>query len=264
VIFGCDFTSSPTARKPIVVACGKLDGAVVRVEDLHHFPTLGSFQEFLCAAPPWIGGFDFPFGLPRELVETLGWPQDWAACLRHYAGLSRSEIRTLFKAFCDSRPVGQKFAHRVTDGPAKSSPSMKWVNPPVAYMLHVGVPLLRELDCHFPGLQPGNRQKVALEAYPGLLAREILGSRSYKNDAKAKQTPERAEARQFLVTQLAEGKTRLGLRLECSHHDLVSDATGDSLDAALCLMQASWGSRQPNYGIPDCDGLEGWIVTAPH
>ena len=38
--------------------------------------------------------------------------------------------------------LGHKFAHRATDRWAGSSPSMKWVNPPVAYMLHAGVPLL--------------------------------------------------------------------------------------------------------------------------
>jgi hypothetical protein len=53
---------------------------------------------------------------------------------------------------------------------------------------------------YFPGLQPPqlNAQRVALEAYPGLLAREVLGSRSYKSDTAAKQTPERLIARKDL------------------------------------------------------------------
>ena len=56
--------------------------------------------------------------------------------------LTRAEIRETFAAFCAARPVGGKFAHRATDAPACSSPSMKWVNPPVAFMLHAGVPPL--------------------------------------------------------------------------------------------------------------------------
>ena len=49
---------------------------------------------------------------------------------------------------------------------------MKWVNPPVAYMLHAGVPLLLDAGVHLPGLHAGDPARVALEAYPGLLARE--------------------------------------------------------------------------------------------
>ncbi len=235
---------------------------------LESFSSLDAWSDWLQAQPAWVGGFDLPFGLPRELVQTLQWPTDWLACMQHYAKISRADIRTSFKAFCDARPVGGKFAHRATDGPAGSSPSMKWVNPPVAYMLHAGVPRLIAIGSHFPGLHQGNLHKVALEAYPGLLAREVLGQRSYKSDDKAKQTSERLIARKDLITALEFGQTRLGLRLKLTHAQrdlLVGDAKGDSLDAVLCLMQAAWAHAQgaPRYGLPlSVDPLEGWIVTA--
>ena len=94
--------------------------------------------------------------------------------MQHYRALSREQIRDAFAAFCAARPVGGKFAHRATDGPAGSSPSMKWVNPPVAYMLHADLPLLLDAGVYLPGLMPpgtGDAQRVALESYPGLLAR---------------------------------------------------------------------------------------------
>jgi hypothetical protein len=34
---------------------------------------------------------------------------------------------------------------------------MKWVNPPVAYMLHAGVPLLIDAGVHLPGCMPAIR-----------------------------------------------------------------------------------------------------------
>jgi hypothetical protein len=145
---------------------------------------------------------------------------------------------------------------------------MKWVNPPVAYMLHAGVPRLLAAGVHLPGLHEGDVNRIALEGYPGLLAREVLGNRSYKSDDKAKQTPERLIARKDLITALENGQTRLGLRLKVSHAQrdaLVDDASGDSLDAVLCLMQAAWALQQgaPRYGLPlEMDPLEGWIVTA--
>ncbi|NJM44450.1 MAG: DUF429 domain-containing protein [Brachymonas sp.] len=237
---------------------------------LERFESLEAFGQWLREDRRWIGGFDLPFGLPRELVETLSWPTDWLACMQHYTSLSREQIRTQFKAFCDARPVGGKFAHRAADLPAGSSPSMKWVNPPVAYMLHAGVPLLLQANCHFPGLHKGNASKVALEAYPGLLAREILGNRSYKSDDKSKQTPDRLIARKDLITALERGQTRLKVSLKLSNaqrEQLIDDASGDSLDATLCMLQAHWAygkhlDGKKNYGLPKFDDLEGWIVTA--
>ncbi len=156
---------------------------------------------------------------------------------------------------------------------------MKWVNPPVAFMLHAGVPLLLDAGAALPGLHPGAADncdalgqplRVALEGYPGLLAREVLSRRSYKSDDVARQTPERLIARKDLITALEQGRTRLGLRLKVSHAQrdaLVDDARGDALDAVLCLLQAAWAQRHAdagdaNYGLPaTMDPLEGWIIT---
>ncbi len=266
-LIGVDFSSAPNARKPIAMAMGRRHGAVVRLDGLSAFASLPAFGEWLARPGPWLGGFDFPFGLPRELVAALGWPLEWSALIERYAAMTRAEIRTSFAAFCDARSVGGKFAHRACDGPAGSSPSMKWVNPPVAFMLHAGVPLLVAAGVDLPGLQPGDPSRVALEAYPGLLARELLGRRSYKADDAARQTPERLIARKDLVDALEQGRSqRLGLRLKLSHaqrDELVADASGDRLDAVLCLMQAAWALGRPNHGWPaEVDPLEGWILSA--
>ncbi len=276
-LVGCDFSSSPSRRKPILLALGQQRGGRVQLTRLERLVSLDDFAAWLQLPESWVGAFDFPFGLPRELVEHLLWPIQWEACMRHYAVLSRAEIRDVFASFCNARPVGHKFAHRATDGPAGSSSSMKWVNPPVAYMLHAGVPLLMEAGVNLVGLHPGDPApaglgyRVALEGYPGLLAREVLGNRSYKSDDKMRQTPERLIARKDLITALEHGQTRLGLRLKLTHAQrdtLVDDASGDSLDAVLCLLQAAWGQARHaqgcnRYGLPaDMDALEGWIVTA--
>lgn len=272
MLVGCDFSSSPSRRKPIVLARGQRQGARVVLNALERFDTLAALGQWLAQPGDWVGGFDLPFGLPRELVQTLGWPLQWHACMLHYQSLSRAQIRDTFAAFCDARPVGGKFAHRASDVPAGASSSMKWVNPPVAYMLHAGVPLLLDAGVYLPGLHAGDPRRVALEAYPGLLAREVLQRRSYKSDDRAKHTPDRLIARKDLVHALEMGGTRLGLRLKLSHAQrdaLVDDASGDSLDAVLCLLQAAWAQQRHAddgdalYGLPpELDPLEGWIVTA--
>ena len=287
LLAGCDFSSSPSRHKPIVFATGHLQQGRVVLDQLERVESLEDFSRWLTQKRAWVGVFDLPFGLPRDLVTTLGWPDQWQACMQHYASLSRPEIRGHFAAFCNARPVGQTFAHRAADMPAGSSSSMKWVNPPVAYMLHAGVPRLIAAGVHLPGLgapalETTDFARIALEGYPGLLARELLQqagqsarlagkNRSYKNDAKAQQTPERLIARKDMLTALENGQTRLALRLKLTHAQrdrLVDDATGDSLDAVLCLMQAAWAYQQhlngkPSYGLPEVvDPLEGWIITA--
>ncbi len=271
-LLGCDFTSAPSRRKPVTLAVGRSERGRVWLDAIETFETLNAWGERLRAPGPWVGGFDLPFGLPRELVQALGWPTGWQACMAHYGGLSREAIRDAFAGFCDARPAGAKFAHRATDGPAGSSPSMKWVNPPVAFMLHAGVPRLLEAGVHLPGLHEGDPQRVALEAYPGLLARSVLGSASYKSDDKAKQTPERLIARKTLINALENGQAPLlqaaGLRLRLTHAQrdgLADDASGDRLDAVLCLLQAAWALERQRagdarWGLPDFDPLEGWIV----
>ena len=275
-LLGCDFTSAPSRRKPVTLAVGRSDRGRVLLDRIESFETLDAWQARLAEAPPqgWVGGFDLPFGLPRELVETLGWPIAWRDCMAHYAALSREQIRDTFAAFCDARPADGKFAHRATDGPAGSSPSMKWVNPPVAFMLHAGVPRLIAAGASLPGLHEGDPQRVALEAYPGLLARSVLGSTSYKSDDRSKQTPERLIARKSLIHALELGDAPLlrgtGLRLKLSHAQrdaLADDASGDTLDAVLCLLQAAWALQQhtsghPCYGLPPFDPLEGWVTGA--
>ena len=275
-IYGVDFTSAPRRAKPITVARLEAhdDGryALVGLEALADWP---AFDAFLVRPGPWVAGFDMPFGLPRELVETLGWPVEWRALIAHYAALDRATIREIFVAFCDARPAGSKFAHRASDRPAGSSPSMKWVNPPVAWMLHAGAPRLIAAGVCIPGLDDDpshiDVDRVALEAYPGYLARSITRA-SYKSDTRSMQTPARRGQRARIVDALLSGHHAMSLAItidEAQRAVLIDEGSADRLDAVLCAVQAAWALRQhgaghPRYGLPETiDPLEGWIVGVP-
>jgi hypothetical protein len=69
-LIGCDFSSSPHKRKPIVVAIGTMQSGVVKLERLEKYESLDAFQIFLkqplSSEMKCVGGFDLPFGLPRE------------------------------------------------------------------------------------------------------------------------------------------------------------------------------------------------------
>jgi hypothetical protein len=153
---------------------------------------------------------------------------------------------------------------------------MKLVNPPVAWMLHEGAPVLLRSGVHIPGLRTGDRSRVALEAYPGQLLRTIAagwGERripSYKNDAPGKRRPAHREARVRLLWALVEGEHPLRIRLDVPvglAAAVADDGTGDTLDALAAAVQAAYGAAcgAPHFGLPSrIDPVEGWIVGAPH
>ncbi|MFZ6843994.1 DUF429 domain-containing protein [Undibacterium sp. RuTC16W] len=266
-LYGVDFTSAPCKRKGITIAGAVLRDQTLVLQSLSVLDDFAAFDDWLMRPGPWVAGFDLPFSLPRELIVHLGWPQDWPALMQQLNSISRAGMRELFKAFCDARPVGNKFAHRAADKPAGSSPSMKWVNPPVAYMLHAGAPRLLHSGLVLPGIHGivQSDSRIALEAYPGMLARSIT-SASYKSDDRRKQTPERFEARRSIIAALERGATPWGIAVDCAgfRQPLLDDGSGDLLDALLCAVLAAWGwqRRDENFGLPAFDPLEGWIVGA--
>jgi len=265
LLHGVDFTSAPRRSKGITIASGHLVGNSFTLSDLTALHDFDSFSEWLNQPGPWIAGFDFPFSFPRELIIQLGWPTDWATLIRYVASCTRSELRDTFKAVCDARPVGSKFIHRATDLISGSSSSMKWVNPPVAYMLHAGAPMLLEAGVSIPFMHDADPDRIALEAYPGMVARSITRA-SYKNDARAMQTLERRAARLAIIKALERGEYPQGIALYTGKHRraLLDDGSGDLLDAVLCALLAAWGwqRRDTGYGLPPHDALEGWIVGA--
>ena len=267
-IYGVDFTCAPRKAKPITVASGILSRSSLHLEAIESLASFEAFEAFLARPGPWLGGFDFPFSLPRELVRDLGWPAEWSALVAHCSRMSRLELRAALDAYRSTRIAGRKYVHRATDAPAGSSSPMKLVNPPVALMFHEGARRLAAADVCLPGLRPNASSRVALEAYPGLLARKQLGIRaSYKSDTPSEHTPARRQARLQIVRALKAGRP-LGITLQVAKSDektLLADGSGDLLDAVICAVQAAWGwrKRRINYGLPaDAPPGEGWIVTA--
>ena len=271
-VHGIDFTSAPTRSKPITIASGTVAAGVFRLQAVTEIPTFAEFEEWLAQPGPWIGGFDFPFGLPRQAVHDLGWPSTWPELVRHCGSLGREAFRSQLDAYRAQRPIGDKYPYRRGDLAAGSHSPIKLANPPVALMFLEGAPRLLAACVHVPALNRADPSRVAIEAYPGFAVRRLFASRvrpSYKNDARAKQTEAQSLIRAEIVRRICASDSPFGVSLAVTPRQraaLIGDGRGDWLDAVLCALQAAWAWRRRNadYGLPpQLDPLEGWIATVP-
>jgi hypothetical protein len=262
-VFGIDFTSAPSRRKPISCVECRLDGTTLRFVALHLWPDFEGFTSFLASPGPWIAGLDFPFGQSRRFIETIGWPQDWEGYVGHVASMSRASFVAALTDYRTPRAAGDKEHRREVDKATGAISPQKLFGVPVGLMFYEGARRLLASDIHIPLLRPGDRSRIVVEAYPGVRVREMIGRRSYKNDDRARQTADQLAARREVLAQLLsrDPEAPHGLQITAPM-TLADDPSGDALDALICAVQAAWATLQPDgrFGIPaGADPLEGWI-----
>jgi Protein of unknown function (DUF429) len=271
-IFGIDFTSAPRRAKAITVAKASLTANTLHVDSIARLESFTAFEAFLATPGPWVGGFDFPFGLPRELVTALAWPSDWRALNTFLHEAGKSSFKSAIQRVCMSRPYGARYIKRLGDTSASSSSPMNVINPPVGLMFFEGAFRLAGSGVSVIPNAPNDDSRIALEAYPGFLARQITLD-SYKKDGADGNSPKRCAARQYMMDSLPlhiEAKYSIKLSVAKNiANDCVSDGSGDLLDALLCAVQAASAVQyrlqgDDRFGIPACaDDFEGWIATVP-
>lgn len=264
-IYGLDFTSAPSRHKPITCATCVLDNQTLYVQDFTELTNFEQFETFLMRPGPWIAGLDFPFGQAAKLVNNLNWGDTWEAYVGLVSQLTIQEFEAVLTTYRQPRPTGDKQHLRQIDALANSRSPMMLYGVPVGRMFFQGAPRLLKSGVQVMPCRMNGDSRVAVEAYPALVARKWIGMSGYKSDEKRKQTAVHQAARQAIVKGLrAECQDYYGFNLDLSDHlaaDFVADPSGDKLDSVLCAVQTAWARSQPDYGIPAaCQQLEGWIV----
>ncbi len=266
-VYGIDFTSAPSHRKPITCADCTLENGFLHLNDLKNLETFDQFDEFLANGTEWIAGIDFPFGQPRKLICNLGWLLSWDGYVGKIDEMDEQEFMDTMKEYRQPRPKGDKHHFRDTDKIAKSCSPMMLFGVPIGKMFFKGAPRLLKsgasiLPCHKNG-----SNKIVVKAYPKLVAKKLISRPQYKNDTKKKQTSQLREARQEIMKKLKSDSIRLNYGFDVELKDdfaakIIEDPTGDCLDAFLCAIQAGWAyeQRERGYGITEGFELEGWIV----
>jgi uncharacterized protein DUF429 len=267
-IYGLDFTSAPGRRKPLIALGCTLQGETLHVEDSEEMTDFAGFEKFLGKPGPWICGMDFPFGQPRSLVLALGWPEGWEGYVGEVARLGKEEFENAIRSDMARRPAGSKYRYRLADRRSGSSSAMMLFRVPVGKMFYKGAPRLLASGISVEPCRRTQDARVAVEAYPAVVARRFLARASYKNDERRKQTTAHRDARERLVAGLESEtlKRAYGFTVKTDafrREELVRDPAADALDSLLCAVQAAWAytKRDEGYGVlPECDPDEGWIV----
>jgi len=263
-VYGIDFTSRPTRKKPITCLACTLDGTHLAAEELVEWHDFSAFEEALLRPGPWIAGADFPFGVARRFIENIGWPETWPGYVAYVMQMERKTFRAALDDYRKDRPPGDKEHRRATDIAAGAISPQKLYGTPVGLMFFEGAKRLMKAGVSIPGLQQGDPERIVVEAYPGVLARHLIGRRGYKQDAKAKQTAAQRQARIDLLNTIQNDGVSHSHGMMVDAPDWLADDPGaDHLDALLCAIQAawSWRHRDSQFGRPpDIDPLEGWIA----
>lgn len=240
----------------------------MRVEDAREMAGFEEFEEFLASPGPWVCGMDFPFGQPRPLVEALGWPASWEGYVGAVAAMGKEAFEAAVKTDMAARPKGSKWRYRLADRRSGSSSAMMLFRVPVGKMFFQGTPRLLASGVSVVPCHVNQDDRVAVEAYPAVIARRFLGRASYKNDERRKQSPEQRAARERLVAGLRSRalEEAYGFVVEIGkawEERFVSEPAADALDSLLCAVQAAWAysRRATDYGVPpECDVFEGWVL----
>jgi hypothetical protein len=270
-VLGFDFTSAPRPAKPITCARTTVGAGGLKVAEITPLPSWPAFEATLREPGPWVAGFDFPFGQPRRLVEALGWPQPWEALAACAGDMTARELDAALVAYRRGRPAGDRLHYRPTDRRTGALSPMMTVRVPIALMWRAGAPRLAAAGLSVLPSRPlaaAADRRVALETYPALLARALIGRTPYRAEGAAGHDARRAAARASLLRALLSpaGEDVLGLRVTLRRGvraALLADGAGDRLDAVLAAAQAAWAwaRRRRGWGIPpEADPLEGWIV----
>jgi hypothetical protein len=263
-VLGIDFTSAPRHSKPITCLNCVFDDGLLHAQKLEEWTSFSGFEAALQFPGLWIAGVDFPFGQSRTFIENIGWPETWAKYVSHAGALTRKKFRTDLNDYRAGRSDGDKEHRRQTDIAAGSISPQKLYGVPVGLMFYEAAPRLLNAGVTIPYLNDGDPERIVVEAYPGILARKLIGRRSYKQDTRRKQTQDQQDARRVLLERIVSGALAesFGIRVQAGA-ELADDPSGDHLDALLCAIQAawSWTRRNERYGAPaSVDPLEGWIA----
>ena len=238
----------PTAKGLSVISCepaANLPGSAAARQS-----ALAALRNFIAATPDAIFGCDFPFSLPRALIDEADWPSFIAAFDHRDADAFRDHFHR--------RANGREMKRRC-DELART--------PWCAYNLRLrhqsfhGIgALLRPLVLAdraivLPMQQPRGDRPWLIETCPASLLIAIGHRPPYKGRKQK-------DVRSALVSELVGRELFRPLPAKIQRI-VVDNAGGDALDSILAAVATAAALKRIEAGKRDGDALEGWVYFAP-
>ncbi len=207
---------------------------------------LAALRNFIAATPGAIFGCDFPFSLPRTLIDE----PDWRSFIAGFSHPDADAFRGCFR-----KRAGGRELKRECDRLARTPWSA--YNLRLRHQSFHGLGgLLRPLiladqAAVLPMQKPRRDRPWLIETCPASLLIAIGHRPPYKGSR-------RRDARAELVSALVARKLFRPLPAAI-HRTVVDNAGGDALDAILAAVASAAALKRIEAGMLDGDSLEGWV-----
>ena len=266
LIFGVDFSGATRAGTKIWIATGLDEGGRLRIKDCRCAETLpGSGRErgrclpalrrFIASRSEGIFGLDFPFGLPRMLVQDT----TWEAFVKAFPG--RYGSPQAFREACLIASGGRDLK-RTSDGASKapfSSYNLRLYRQTYYGISDVLLPVVRDrLVCVLPMQQAEPGKPWILEVCPASTLKVKDLYVPYKG-----REPELAHAR-FRILREIERRGALHRVSPDIAEAVVTDPEGDALDsviAALTTFEVLKSGRLFDSAFTVSSRVEGYLYV---
>ncbi len=237
-ILGIDFSGSVNAGQKIWIASGRAEGAALVIEECFRGEALpdsgrdrtrclAALRSFIRPLRDALIGFDFPFGMPRELIAG----QRWGQYVRSFS--DRFATPQQFRAACLTGAQGRELK-RLTDREAQTpfSPyNLRLYRQTYYGLSEVLAPLVRDRSaCVLPLQKERSGMPRLIEICPA----STLKRRKWYQPYKGKSLAHR-QARARLLRSLQREGVSLASPLEPI---VLADPEGDALDSII----AAWAT----------------------
>jgi hypothetical protein len=264
-VYGVDFSGAAKAGKKIWITQGVIEGEALRIEACHQAADLpgssverarclAALRDFVRQETAGAFGFDFPFGLPRELVEEDTWQDFVVSFPDRYAGPES------FRQTCRTAFDGSELK-RVTDRETKTPFSV--YNIRLYRQTYYGIrdllaPLVHNgLACVLPMQTAASDKPWVLEICPASTLKQLGLYRPYKG-----KSGEHVAGRTHIL-QAIEEITPLPVPT-LLRSEILEDAGGDALDSVVAAFAVFRALSDARDLVPEDKGayaLEGYVYA---
>lgn len=263
-VYGIDFSGAKDAGKKIWIARGVMDRGGLRIEDCRQAEALldsgrsrdqclAALQDFIRREETAIFGLDFPFSLPRVLIQQGSWESFVLSLPDDYPSPEA------FRDACLAAAGGRELK-RVTD--QKSCTPFSPYNLRLYRQTYYGIrcvlrPLVQDqLACVLPMQSALPGKPWVLEVCPASTLKQEALYQPYKGRREAHR-----KAREHILREIEEEGLSIPAELQA---EIVADREGDALDSVIAAFATFRALHNPAGLVPegkDVYKIEGYVYV---